>query len=248
MRKYFYCFLLLYTTLSFSQIGGGEVIYKISQSTNFTESLQKENRTSTHSLVTGLSEHLKDIELSLVFNTDNSTFYTLKEAPMTNSGNPSKMQEFAINIAHTGNYFRRAGESGVFYKPNSFFDSNITVHYQDFEWELKDDQKKIGNYICYKVTSSRIVKNLKGNFTHAMVAWYCPGIAVGYGPSRYGGLPGLILEIDDGEMVYKAINIEFKNKMPIPELKNKKITLVSEEEYEQLLLKKIGDFKKLMAN
>src|SRR5690606_25589564 len=127
MRKLFCLLFLLYLSQSYSQIKGGEVTYKISQNPTFTKNLQKEKRSTTNSLIVGLSENLKEIELSLTFNPDNTSFYTLQKAPMTNSGSQSIMQEFAINIAYTGDYFRMTDKEGIFYNPNSFSDADLMV-------------------------------------------------------------------------------------------------------------------------
>src|SRR5690606_24946090 len=217
---------------------GGEVIYSVSQNATFTKNLQKEKRSTTNSLIVGLSENLKEIELSLIFNSDNASFYTLKKAPMINAGSQSIMQEFAINMAYTGDYFRLTEKEGIFYDPNSLSDADLIVQYEDLKWELIDEQKKIGNYVCYKANSEMVIKNTQGNFHRKVVAWYCPDIPVDYGPSRFGGLPGLILEVDDGEMHYKAMNIQFRNKIKIPKARMQKITLVSEKEYQAILVEK----------
>lgn len=42
-----------------------------------------------------------------------------------------------------------------------------------------------------------------------MVAWYCPEIPVPLGPTRYSGLPGLILELHENEIGYIVDKIDF---------------------------------------
>ncbi|MNL12394.1 hypothetical protein D3C87_1332600 [compost metagenome] len=77
-----------------------------------------------------------------------------------------------------------------------------------FDWKLESEQKKIGEYTCYKAIfnhvyeSSSIVQNPNGGFerkttndTSRVTAWYCPQIPVMNGPERFWGLPGLILEL-----------------------------------------------------
>ena len=248
MRKLLYCFLILFVSYGYSQQNGGEVIYSISQNTAFAKNLQKEKRSSTKSLIAGLNENLKEIKLSLVFGADNSAFYTLKSAPMASSRYQGTMQDFAKNIAHSGDYYRSANNGGVFYRPNSFSDVDLIVHYQDLEWELVYEQKKIGKYNCYKAKAEMVLENNKGPFIRNVIAWYCPDIPVSYGPSRFGGLPGLILELDEGEFHYKAINVLLKDKVKIPNVPLEKSKVVSDEEYRQLILEKIGETRELFSN
>lgn len=56
-------------------------------------------------------------------------------------------------------------------------------------WNLSDEIKKIDTFDCYKATASFRGRNY--------VAWYAPSIAISEGPWKFGGLPGLILEIYD---------------------------------------------------
>lgn len=89
------------------------------------------------------------------------------------------------------------------------------------KWELGDETKQIGNYICFKATMMQDVNptdfinmrrgrrddDKKDNQKEEekvetaqieVVAWYTPQIPVNNGPGEYWGLPGLILEINAG--------------------------------------------------
>lgn len=72
------------------------------------------------------------------------------------------------------------------------------------EWKMESEQKKIGNYTCYKATWTRQEEVTRydrenGASTETVervtTAWYTPDIPVGHGPQQFWGLPGLILEI-----------------------------------------------------
>lgn len=56
-------------------------------------------------------------------------------------------------------------------------------------WNLKNETKKIGNFICNKAT----IKFRGRNYT----AWYTHEVPLPYGPWKFKGLPGVILEIYD---------------------------------------------------
>ena len=70
-------------------------------------------------------------------------------------------------------------------------------------WKLADDTMLIKGYHCKKATTN----NKQGD---NIVAWYTEDIATTSGPEQFGGLPGLILQLDigDGWIVFTAIDIQ----------------------------------------
>ena len=107
----------------------------------------------------------------------------------------------------------------------------------EYKWELSSETKKIGNYTCYKATFTEEVENKNAIFqdgksleevnkeTIITTAWYTPQISVGNGPGKYQGLPGLILEINDGKktIVCTKIILNPSKKISIQEPKKGKI-------------------------
>lgn len=81
----------------------------------------------------------------------------------------------------------------------------------NYQWQLTSETKNIGNYTCYKAMFSAEVENMmmtvengetkqtKKSETITTTAWYTPQIPISNGPTIYHGLPGLILEINDGK-------------------------------------------------
>jgi GLPGLI family protein len=106
-----------------------------------------------------------------------------------------------------------------------------------FAWELSSETKNIGTYTCYKATFSKEVENKNITFkngksveeikkeTIITTAWYTPQIPVGNGPGNYQGLPGLILEINDGKktIVCTEIILNPSKKITIQEPKKGKV-------------------------
>ncbi|MDQ6756506.1 MAG: GLPGLI family protein [Bacteroidota bacterium] len=58
---------------------------------------------------------------------------------------------------------------------------------QKFHWEIANEEKTILNHICKKATGI-----INGN---KYIAWFAPSIPISVGPNRYGGLPGIILQL-----------------------------------------------------
>lgn len=92
----------------------------------------------------------------------------------------------------------------------------------EYKWELSSETKNIGNYTCYKATFTEEVENIQMTFdngeakeekkkeTIITTAWYTPQISVANGPGNYQGLPGLILEINDGKKIIVCTEIILK--------------------------------------
>jgi len=70
----------------------------------------------------------------------------------------------------------------------------------EYEWQFTDETKTIGNYVCKKAT----VKNNGEEIT----AWYTPSIPINDGPDEFFGLPGLIIQITDGNITYNALSVQ----------------------------------------
>tara|TARA_R110002033_G_scaffold77734_1_gene129229 strand:- start:821 stop:1576 length:756 start_codon:yes stop_codon:yes gene_type:complete len=94
------------------------------------------------------------------------------------------------------------------------------------EWQLTQETKKIAGYLCYKAIS--IVKKIN------VVAWYCPQIPVSFGPKEYNGLPGLILELDNSSMYYRATKLILNPKEKVIIKKPTKGIRVSQKEFNEM--------------
>ena len=114
----------------------------------------------------------------------------------------------------------------------------IQDNLKDHGWKLSGESKNIGKYTCYKATR-RVERTLlpsntkdtegdhKEKATMETIAWYTPEIPVSNGPDMFWGLPGLILEIQDGKLkiVCTEIILNPKKRIEIKEpRKGKKVT------------------------
>jgi GLPGLI family protein len=101
---------------------------------------------------------------------------------------------------------------------------------QKQSWKLEADTKTIMGYNCKKATA-------KGRNNSDVVAWYAEDIQAPSGPESFGGLPGLILElnVNNGEIVYTPLELttkDFDRKMVAAPTAGKKITRT---EYRKML-------------
>jgi GLPGLI family protein len=95
------------------------------------------------------------------------------------------------------------------------------------EWKLTQETKIINGFDCYKGTRSN----------GKVIAWYAPSIPVSFGPKGEYGLPGLILELERGKIIFKATKIVLNPKEGIKIEKPKAGRRVSKEEYTQIIKK-----------
>jgi GLPGLI family protein len=119
-----------------------------------------------------------------------------------------------------------------------------------YDWVLTSETKNIGVYTCYKATYTRQEERTHMNVENGeitekkekvdvvTIAWYTPAIPVSNGPSNYSGLPGLILEVKEGNrtMICSEIVLNPEEKILIEEPKKGK--KVSQAEYTKIMDKK----------
>jgi GLPGLI family protein len=78
-----------------------------------------------------------------------------------------------------------------------------------------------------------------------ITAWYTPEIPVSQGPEGYWGLPGLILEVNDGRTIILCSKIVLnpKDKVEIKAVTKGKV--VSQKEYDEAVMKKMEEFREM---
>ncbi|AZA59491.1 GLPGLI family protein [Chryseobacterium shandongense] len=110
------------------------------------------------------------------------------------------------------------------FNPNNF--SEISEKMPVFNWKIENETQEILGYQCKKATM-----NFRGR---NYIAWFTTKIPVSDGPWKFGGLPGLILKIEDdnskikieaNKIVLNTENIDTSFKA------NKKYSLITWEEY-----------------
>ena len=100
---------------------------------------------------------------------------------------------------------------------------------------MSHDTLRVDKFLCYKATTKRTIKNSEGTYELIVIAWYTPEIPLPYGPDGYGGLPGLILLLEDNgtlttlNRINSSKDEEIKISSPV---KGKKI---SEDDFDELV-------------
>ncbi|HIP49610.1 MAG TPA: GLPGLI family protein [Lutibacter sp.] len=131
----------------------------------------------------------------------------------------------------------------------------------NYAWKLEKDTKMIGEHLCFKATTTKEVSNRKMRMGRRnntkendsipktkiieVTAWYTPDIPINNGPEKYVGLPGLILEINQGKTTLLCtkivLNPKEKQLIKAPS-KGKKVT---QKEHDEITEKKAKEMMEM---
>lgn len=141
----------------------------------------------------------------------------------------------------------------------------IVDELENHKWELLNDTKTIGNYTCMKAQivipvteedikeyEEAIEKQKTGKtqfFTpdepkeQIIEAWYTMEIPIATGPRDFWGLPGLILELHEGNTSLLCTKVVLNPKEKIEIKKPKKGKKVSQKEFNKIMEDKLESMK-----
>lgn len=120
----------------------------------------------------------------------------------------------------------------------------IKMPFSEFNWTVTSIQKKFGNYTCYKATMSFPRTTVSGIKQIPVIGYFTTEIPYYYGPARYVGLPGLVLEVEaDNIIIYVSKIILNKTENEIIEVP-KKGQFITENEFIELTKNAFRQFKK----
>lgn len=208
MHKFFTLFFLFTISIVCGQSISGTVTYDIEMVKNLLEETKFDNSRVKH-IVMSQQEALKNALrgerpiFRLDFNERVAIFKALPR--MDNEAQKTDLTLIGIDeIYYTnrkGNFlFKKVQIFGQLYRVKSSF--------SDYDWKISSESKKIAGYLCYKA----LLQIPKGDRMITIEAWFTPSVPYGYGPIEYGGLPGLILELNKLGFRYRAIKLKLSEK------------------------------------
>lgn len=101
--------------------------------------------------------------------------------------------------------------------------------------DKKEDKEKKTNFM----------DNLEMPKDKIVTAWYTPEIPVNQGPDKYWGLPGLILEVNDGTTVILCSKVVLNPKTKTEIKAPTKGKLISQKEFDETSLKKMQEMREM---
>ncbi len=142
------------------------------------------------------------------------------------------------------------------------------------KWKMESETRIIGGYNCFKATAIRpasktdfrnfrpkeetaatkkadsekkttLLDNIEMPKEIMITAWYTPEIPVNQGPENYWGLPGLILEVNDGKTTILCSKVVMNAKEKVEIKPSTTGDVITQEKYDEVVLKKMEELKEM---
>jgi GLPGLI family protein len=161
--------------------------------------------------------------MRLLFN-DSVTYYTYSlEDKMEESTWSFKKEDYQIYRNYNQqSCFDRIGVLGKTYI--------VKDEIPKSKWKILGEIKEVSGYVCMKAETHDTIKGQK------IIAWFTDKILIPSGPGEFGGLPGLILEIDINDkastIIAESINLDVQPEIIPPKSKGK---IIDYEKYRNLI-------------
>lgn len=251
-------FFLLFSASSIAQDFQGKAVYKTSSKMDLQldgQGLDPEMQKKVQAMLLKQSQK----EYTLAFDSYHSLF-TLNES-LGASPQQGGMMMISVSMdGSTGSVYKNTKEKR-YASTRDLFGKPFLVKgdLEAVDWELTNETKQIGIYTCYKATYEReqesfqsiTINNEEENKTETTTktitveAWYTPDIPVAHGPQMYWGLPGLVMEVKDGNstVICSGVTLNPTDKVEIKEPKSGKV--ISESDYEVVMEEKMAEMEKM---
>ncbi|MFY7652583.1 MAG: GLPGLI family protein [Chitinophagaceae bacterium] len=244
-------FLLVTSNFAWAQITEGKIVYE--QTVNMHRSLPSPE-------MKNFVPEFRTSKYELLFVENKSLYKEIQEeeAPDPFSGGGGQRFMFRMGMGQGESYrdynLNKLVEKRALGEKQFIIEDTLN----SLAWKLTDETKQIAGYTCRKATavtkqtnaSRRIISTVMNGSNPAqkdttmpitqkevtIEAWFTDAIPTPIGPASFGKLPGAILalDIDNGQMVYNAVEISTKiKKADVKEpTKGKKVT---KEEFNALM-------------
>ena len=199
-----------------------EVLYKTSFNGDF---LSKENKESKESIFqknffNGIESKISTLHFQLIVSENKSLFKSIPEMEKEGETTGEKMAKIVTEFDNK--YYTDLKLKKIIIDELSIDRNNkVDLGFDSFKWEFLNDTKEINGYKCYLA---------KTKYAHLDVfAWYCPKLPYSFGPMEFSNLPGLVLELQKGNVIFLAEKIIFDSKSKLDFDLTKFQTITKEE-------------------
>lgn len=188
-----------------TNFNSGEVIYTVTLNKSKIENNLKQNPNSNASkTINSLLQNSSDVEFKLMF-TSNESIYEF-----INSMDNEAVKGINLTKIFAGNnsqfYYNKTNQECL--SKTVISDEAFLIIREPLKWKLTTKTKIIDKYKCFEAK----YLNTSGSETD-ITAWYTPEIPLPFGPERFNGLPGLILELENKTVSFSASKIKLDEKI-----------------------------------
>ena len=254
---------ILFLFITFIQTSAQEfkgiAIYKTSSKMTMTMDSTKMSRNDQKELNAMIRKSMQK-EYELRFDKNESLYKEIES--LKNDGDSQGIEVIGLGAGTEGGIYKNSKTKSIV-ETRDLFGKLFLVKDSlvNYKWKLEDETRKIGNYICHKAISvKKQIKKItvldesgkekveEKEFITTLTAWYTPQIPVSTGPASYWGLPGLIMEMDNGRlsMICSKIILNPQKEVVIKEPSKGKV--VSSEEYDTRFMEKVNEMKEMYSD
>lgn len=265
MKSIITAFVLLFTVSINAQDFQGKAIYKTSKKSTFKMSKEKHPEMDEKMQEEIRKRMQKANQKTFILEFDKYCSTYKQEVVLKSPKSQAKRQ--GIRVMSLGG----TGVNDIYYKntQEKRFANQTEIQGKRFlvkdklpehKWQMSSETKNIGTYTCYKATFVKEVESKKfsikdgktveetKNEIIVTTAWYTPQIPVSNGPKNYQGLPGLILEINDGKKTIVCTEIILNLKEKITIVQPVKGKVVSQRKYSKIKKQKRDEMLEKMKS
>lgn len=211
--KYFISLLFIVFTISFaqSQIQSGEITYKIKG--NDKAFLERYNSDPASERQKSFAKKWYEkqkravpfLKYHLIFNKTESLFKNhYRQFMKSDNGDDLEVATQVAGVA--GEFYTNIQEEEVL-NQLKYLNRNwlISHNIKDLKWRITEETKTILGYSCKKaIVDFDPIMSIGGEIT----AWFTTEIPFQFGPTTFVGLPGMILQVDQGNYTFYATDIK----------------------------------------
>ncbi|WP_053978512.1 GLPGLI family protein [Mangrovimonas xylaniphaga] len=252
-----FAILMVFTTIANAQDFTGVATYKTKRKIDIQLDSSQVNSEMHQKMMDMLKKQFEKTFI-LSFNKEESIY---KEEEKLGAPQMGGMQMVVVNTGGSDILYKNTKEER-YTNQNDVFGKVFLIKDQlkKEDWQFQSESKNIGEYTCYKATITRVQPKLVSGIsvngdkdlskerepemeTVTVTAWYTPQIPINNGPANYFGLPGLILEVNDGSetIICSKIVLNPADKVEISEPKKGKE--VNQEEFDKIMEKKLQEME-----
>lgn len=257
MKRIIYIFTFFFSLAFFAQNTKGTASYVVKISTNKDFFKDRKVPEQAKQRFMEMQNKLSVKNYLLAFDKEVSLFVEIEEEPEETPGDDRSkrrggMMRMMMSSQNSGTIYKNGTENKLVAQKEIYGKQFLIKDaLPKLDWAMENEVKMIGKYTCFKATTllTKEVENKEGEKEKIEVlvtAWYTVEIPVNQGPDMYWGLPGLILELHEGDgkvMICSKIQFGGEDIEIEAPTKGKKISL---EKYKTTLAKKAKEVEEMM--
>jgi GLPGLI family protein len=175
--------------------------------TNFSENQMKDENIGFY--IKGAQEGAKNLKLELIYNDSVSIFQPIESLSI------NEETDMAKTFCKCEKKIFQKEDSQFYQNSEMFFQKNKYIIKEPIkdDWKITNESIKINDITCYKAEIIEYI-SLPNNSKKEkkIIAWFAPELPSKFGPGGFGNLPGTILILQNGDVIFKAIEIKKNDK------------------------------------